>query len=129
MSDATIVVPNSSVAIVVSLEQTVAFPRIDGFLQKFVVHFDDVKFERNVFRLRSPLELTLAKVKGGWTCQESSLSLFGFGVTHVASVISVFEDFSVLWSEIAQAPDDTLSGDAVELKKLMLSLVQSVEES
>jgi len=129
MSDATIVVPNSSVAIVVSLEQILAFPRVDGFLQKFVVHFDDVKFERNVFRLRSPLELTLENVKGGWTCQESSLPLFGFGVTDVAAVISVFEDFSVLWGEIVQAPDDSLSGDALELKKLMLSLVKSIEES
>lgn len=126
MSSGFTVVPTSSAnAGIASLEQTVTFPRIDGFLQKFIVHFDDIKFGRFTFRLVSPIELTLEKVDGGWTCQEGRFSLFGFGPTDVAAVLSVFEDFAVLWEEIAQAPDNTLSDDAVRLKRLLLSQVHS----
>jgi hypothetical protein len=130
MSAGFTVVPTSSAnAAVASLEQTVSIPSVDGLLQKFVVHFDDIKFGRLTFKLTSPIELTLESVEGGWTCQEGELSLFGFGPTSVAAVLSVFEDFAVLWEEIAQAPDDALSADAIRLKGLLRSKVESFKVS
>ena len=130
MSNATIIVPTSSASsAMASLEQTVALPRVDGHGQKFIVHFDDIKFGRLTFELTSPIELTLERVDGGWTCHETRLSLFGFGKTNVDAVLSVFEDFAVLWEEIAQAPDDALSDDAIRLKQLIHSQVKSLTVS
>jgi hypothetical protein len=130
MSSGFTILPTSSAsAAIASLEQTVPLPSVDGLLQKFIIRFDDIKFGRITFRLVSPIELTLEKVDGGWNCQEGRFSLFGFGLTDVAAVLSVFEDFAVLWKEIAQVPDDTLSEDAIRLKNLLRAQVQSTTES
>ncbi len=110
------------------MEQSVAFT-LDRLPQQFIVKFPEIKFERTVFALDHPVELTLERVAGGWTCEEPEFSLFGFGETAAKAVCSVFEDFSVLWDEIAQAPDEDLSEDAQLTKYALLAFVKSVAES
>jgi hypothetical protein len=129
MSNTSVVVQSAS-TVSAPWEQIISPPRIfNGLLQKFVIHFDDIKFGRSTFVLASPIELTLEKVEGGWTCQADRFALFSFGPTGIAAVLSVFEDFAVLWQEIAEAPDDTLSEDAIRLKHLLQSEVKSITES
>lgn len=125
MSTATIIVPETTAW---ALTAAVSLP-VTRLPQKFIVFFPDIKFERTIFRLTRPVELTLARVDGGWTCEEKLFSLFGFGETSMAAVCSVFEDFAVLWDEIASAPDESLSEDAQRTKLALLAFVKSVDDN
>ena len=130
MSNATIAIPTSNVyAVAASMEQSATFSLSDCFPQKFSIAFKEVKFDRSIFQLHQPLELLFERVGDGWSCEEPILALFGFGKKGVRAVCSVFEVFSVLWDEIAQAPDDVLTEDAQRhAKRELLSLVKSVKE-
>jgi hypothetical protein len=129
MSGAAIVVPASNAwSLASSMEQGSAFPFFERFPQKFIVPFKDVKVDHRVFQLNQPLDLFLERVDEGWSCEEPILGLFGFGKNNVKAVCSVFQDFSVLWDEIAQAPNDVLSDDAQRIKLKLLSFVKSVTE-
>lgn len=122
-------VPGSSAwTVVSSMEQSVALP-IDRLPQKFIVKFSEIRLQRTILQLHQPIELILEKVDGGWICEEPTFSLSAFGETSAKAVCSVFEDFVVLWDEIAQASDDSLSDDAQGVKCTLLSLVKSVAES
>jgi hypothetical protein len=129
MSNATIAIPTSNVyAVAAAVEQATTFSLSDCFPQKFIVSFEEVKVDRRVFQLNRPLDLLLERADGGWSCEEPILALVGFAGESVDAVCSVFEDFSVLWDEIAQAPDDVLSEDAQRTKQELLSFVKSVKE-
>ncbi len=129
MSSATIIVPASNAYVVAStMEQSLA-PTVARLPQKFIISFPDVKYDHFVYHLHRPIELILEEVDGGWLCQENTFSLSGFGKTDVAAVMSVFEDFAVLWDEIAQAPDEELSEDAQHTKLALLGFVKSVEHA
>lgn len=111
-----------------SVEQSAIFSLSDCFPSKITVAFQEVKVGRRIFKLNRPLELLLELVAGGWSCEEPVLELFGFGKKSAESVCSVFQDFSVLWDEIAQAPDDILSEGAQRTKRDLLAFVKSVSE-
>jgi len=115
-------------ALASAMEQGTAFPILGRLPQKFIVHFSDIKVAHAVFRLKTPLELTLEEVApNDWACEEPTLSLFARGRTSAKAVCSCFEDFAVLWDEIAQSPDEDLAEDAKSTKRALLSLVKSVE--
>jgi hypothetical protein len=129
MSAATIIVPASNAYVVASTMEQSFTPAVQRLRQKFVIFFPDIKFEHTIYRLHRPIELILEAVDGGWLCQEKILSLSGFGKTSIAAVCSVFEDFAILWKEIAQAPDSELSEEAQVTKHELLDLVRSVNEN
>jgi hypothetical protein len=129
MSDATIAMLTSNVyGVASSMEQSTVFSLSDCFPRKIIVSFKEVKVDRRVFQLNRPLDLLLDRGDDGWSCEEPILALFGFGKKSVNAICSVFEDFSVLWDEIAQVPDDVLSEDAQRTKRELLALVKSVQE-
>jgi hypothetical protein len=111
-----------------SMEQSTVFSLSDCFPKKIIVSFKEVKFDRRVFELNRPLDLLLDRGDDGWTCEGPILALFGFGKKSAQAICSVFEDFSVLWDEIAQVSDDVLSEDAQRTKRELLALVKSVQE-
>ena len=123
------IVPMTNVNALVSSPEQGAFLPTCRLPQKFIVFFPDIKFERTIFRLTRPFELTLQASDGGWLCTEEMFSLSGFGGTSVAAVCSVFEDFAVLWDEIAQAPDEELSDEAQRTKLTLLGFVKEVDHS
>jgi hypothetical protein len=131
MANATIIFEGSSANVVessVQFEQTFE-PVVSRSPRKLFIFFPDVKFEQFIFRLREPLELVLEVVEGGWVCQSRVLSLSGFGATSAEAIYSIFEDFAVLWDEIALAHDGDLSDDARHTKNTLLKLVIAVEEA
>jgi hypothetical protein len=131
MSTAAIISSNLC-AIASSAEQSFALPATlpaVGRSPQIAVYFPDIKFERTIFRLNRPVELTLDRVDGGWTCEEQVFSLFGFGKSSMEAICSVFEDFAVLWDEIANVPDESLSEDAQRTKLTLLAFVKSVDEN
>ena len=129
MSAATIIVPASNAYTVAATMEQSFTPAVARLPHKFIVFFPDIKFGNTVYRLHHPIELMLETVDGGWICQEKTFSLSGFGETSITAVHSVFEDFAVLWEEIAQAPDEDLSEDAQRTKGALLRFVKSASET
>jgi hypothetical protein len=128
MSAATIIgVPNIG-AVMSSMEQLIVLPPMCRQPQKFVVQFDEIKCAHSAFILNHPIELTLGQTDGGWLCEDASakLPIYAFGETDLRAVYSFFEDFCVLWEEIAESPDDSLTDNAKNTKHYLLSLVRAV---
>ena len=120
---------NMNDGVVSSADVQTLSPVAARFPQKLFIFFPDIKFDRFIFRLNRPIELALEAVQGGWICEDKRFALSGFGKTSAAAICSIFEDFTVLWKEIAQAPDEELSEEAQSTKHDLLGLVKSVEEN
>ena len=74
-----------------------------------------------------PINLSLYGEDGSWTCEYKEFSSLSFGPTPTQAVQSFFEDFSVLWDEIAEAKDDALAPDARRIKQALLAAVKEVQ--
>lgn len=132
MAAATISMSNSNLgAIAVSPEQAIAEQTIAiRAPHSFIIYFPDIKTAHSIFHLNKPVELTLTRDSdsNGWACEEKTLPLFAFGDNDngANAVFSLFEDFAVLWDEIAQVPDNLLNPEAQVTKAKLLSMVKSV---
>ena len=88
-----------------------------------------VKYNKTVFRLHVPIEVSLYPEPDGlWICESELISILAHGDAPGSAVLALCEEFSVLWEEIANAADDSLSPDAQRLKVTLLSLVRAVEK-
>jgi len=88
-----------------------------------------VKYGNAIFRLNGPVEISLYPERDGlWICESELLSSLVHGDTPQDAVLAFFEDFAVLWDQIAKAPDDTLAPDALNIKRILHSLVRAVEQ-
>ncbi|MHB8539434.1 MAG: hypothetical protein ACYDCD_00620 [Candidatus Acidiferrales bacterium] len=102
---------------------SVAFPE----LSKFLISLDEIKFDGTVFRLNAPIQIAIYVEDGLWNCEQKDFSSLSFGPTLERAIHSFREDFAILWHEIAQAPDEDLTGDAQRVKRALLSAVKTVE--
>lgn len=100
-----------------------------SFAQKFRLSLPYVKYCGTIFRLNGPVDVSLFVEDERWSCENETLGSFSSADTPEHAVLAFCEDFSLLWHEIAQSPDDLLAADALALKKYLLSLVKSVEKS
>jgi hypothetical protein len=96
-------------------------------LKSFLIQLDEVKFDGTTFWLSAPILATVYVEDGTWYCENKEFSSLAFGSTAEQAVHSFCEDFSVLWDEIAQAQDETLTADAQRIKRALLSAVKTVE--
>jgi hypothetical protein len=112
-----------------SMEQTVLFSSLVPcpVLQKFLVKLSEIKFDGTVFTFHNPIEVTLYEEDKMWVCEAPQFSIFAYGQTTTEAAHSFNEDFAVLWDEIGQAPDNSLSQDAQQLKRTLLAAVKSVK--
>jgi hypothetical protein len=101
----------------------ISFPK----LSKAQVGLDEIRYDGTVFRLNATIEIYLYMEDGLWNCEYQPFSSLSFGPTPEEALYSFCEDFSVLWHEIALAPDETLAEDAKSLKQAVLSAVKTVE--
>lgn len=90
----------------------------------FRIALDAVCFGERVFKFHDPIELRLDQDDNVWTCQACGILSVGSDPTGAA--MSFCEDFAMCWDHIAQADDESLSEDAQETKKCMLSVVKSI---
>jgi hypothetical protein len=98
--------------------------------QAMVVEFiipGPVKAGERVFHLSRPLTVQRYQRQGAWFVESEALGILASGRTDTAAFQSFVEDFSVLWTEIAQASEDTLTPDAVSVKNAFLELVEAAE--
>ena len=96
-------------------------------LSKAQARLDEIRYGGTVFRLNAAIEISLYMEDGLWNCEYQPFSSLSSGPTPEQALYSFCEDFSVLWHEIAQAPDETLTEDARKLKQALLSAVKTVE--
>jgi|SRR5208282_2154229 len=118
----------NSISLVAAVESNVA-SRVVSYSypappSKYLIKLDTIRFDGRVFDLKDPLALTLYQEGGLWHCEWDHIS--SAGETPLDAGISFSEDFSVLWDEIAQCSDDTLTEEAQSLKHHLLSVVKSV---
>lgn len=96
-------------------------------LSKFLIKLDEIKFGDAIFRLNAPISVALYEEEGVWYCENQDFSSLAFGASPIEAVSSFYEDFSVLWHEIAEAPDETLTDDAQKVKEALRVAVKEVE--
>ena len=96
-------------------------------LSKYLINIDEIKFDGTVFDLNSPIQVALYRQDGLWNCEYEACGVLATGDTPEEAVRSFYEDFTVLWDEIAMSPDDSLTNEALQLKRCVQSVVKSVK--
>lgn len=83
----------------------------------------EISWEGRILRLPHPLFVELEEQDGSIYASSGGLGICAAGVTEDDAKLAFAEEFIVLWEEIALAPDEELTSDAIELKRKMLELV------
>lgn len=91
------------------------------------IRFEVFHFGGQNFRLRTPLVAQRNQHHGVWSYESPELSIFAVGKSQSDALYSFVEDFAALWNGIAQADDSALTGDAIDMKRTLLNLVESAE--
>lgn len=113
------------VALPLSVEVQSLFSDIDAPQQsKVTISFPKLCCHDRVFELDKPLDLLLYLDDGVWVCEWSGI--LSAGCSAEEATLSFCEDFSMLWDEIAQRPDEELTRQAQDTKRCMLSVVKSI---
>lgn len=87
-----------------------------------------IKFCGVVFRLNEPIDVSLCAEDGLWICEYGALGSIASGDTPERAVHAFCEDFTVLWDQIANTPNEALAPDAQAVKAHLGALVKAVEK-
>jgi endo-1,4-beta-mannosidase len=96
-------------------------------LSRYLIKLEEIKFGGVTFQLNAPISVALYQEDGLWNCEYEACGILSIGNTPAEAVRSCSEDFSVLWDEIAQCSDESLTKEAQEVKQYFLSIVKSVK--
>jgi hypothetical protein len=88
------------------------------------IELDKIHFHERIFEFHKPVEFKFTQNADVWECEASGIT--SFGTSAQDAVLSFCEDFSVLWDQIAQAPDESLAKSAQRIKGNMLFVVKSI---
>jgi hypothetical protein len=124
----TVYVSNPADPVLFSIEQGFSFPVTFSLPKpsRLLVPLSGIVSGGRIFRLTVPIVVELCAEDGAWLCEYKPFSILSFGASPQQSVFSFFEDFAVLWDEIAEARDETLAGDALRVKQELRSAVKEV---
>jgi hypothetical protein len=87
---------------------------------------NEIEADNRIFRLSAPVDVTVSIEDGLWINAAGPLSIFAVGDSRGEALRSFCDDFAVLWDEIACAPDDSLTGDAIRVKRALNVAVKCV---
>lgn len=87
---------------------------------------DEVRSQGRCFLLTHPLQIESTSSQEGWCYEFKPLAILAFGKSRQEALDSFTEDFGVLWGAIAQAPDASLTADAIAVKQAFERLVETV---
>jgi len=98
--------------------------------RRFQITLAAVKYGSETFELNSPIVLTLYPNPDGdgWVCEQLSFAILAFGDSMERAAHSFCEDFGMMWREIAEAPDEALTPDALEVKRNLLRAVRAANQ-
>ena len=86
----------------------------------------EVRSQGRRFQLNRPVRIEVTNSVDGWCYESKPLAILAFGKSKQQAQDSFTEDFAVLWDAIAQARDESLTGDAISVKRAFLELVGTV---
>src|ERR1700734_4064325 len=87
---------------------------------------NEVRSQGRLFGLNHPVRIEVTNSVDGWCYESKPLAILAFGKSKQQAQDSFTEDFAVLWDAIAQAPDESLTGDAIAVKRAFHEIVESV---
>lgn len=113
------------------VEQMLSLEQSSGVVARLVWEpgfqiLDHISFERRRFNLREPIHITVSLEDGLWEYQAEALGIESFGNSKTLAESSFFEDFVVVYDQIAKESDDRLTPEAIILKRALLGIVDSV---
>jgi hypothetical protein len=88
------------------------------------VSFEEIVVPGRRFILKQPLSPHVYRENSIWYCEAQSLGILAFGHSSEEAVHSFLQDFSVVWDAIALAPDDSLTADAIDVKRAFRQIVK-----
>ena len=80
------------------------------------------------FFLRTPIDLDLRREAGRYAIEYAPLNLSVYGKTEEAAYSAFAEAFEVVWEEIVESPNCSLTEDARDLKAAFVTLSENVQE-
>ncbi len=94
------------------------------YIGPLVLH--EIRTQGRTFHLNQPIEIEVSRFGGGWCYESKPFAILAFGKSTQEVLDSFTEDFSVLWGAIAQAPDESLTMDAIAVKHAFQQFVRTV---
>src|ERR1700722_16664286 len=85
-----------------------------------------IRSQGRIFVLNQPLQIEVSRFVDGWCYESKPFAILAFGRSRREALDSFTEDFSVLWDVTAQAPDESLTIDAIAVKRAFQRLVRAV---
>lgn len=77
------------------------------------------------FKFKRPICVVVDHESGYWIHEYQSLKIYAYGETLSESRRMFDEDFAACWDGVANEPDDKLTPDAREMKKVLRDMVAS----
>lgn len=78
-----------------------------------------------IFSLKEPLLVDVEFTDGLWVYHNLTLNLWGSGESRTGALSDLQDSFAFLWREIAEERDEKLDARALEIKRLLLDLVDT----
>jgi hypothetical protein len=85
-----------------------------------------VNGRKHLFQLTSPINLEAGWQSDRYVIAFEPLNLSVYGSDEEEAYAAFAEMFETIWDEIAEAPDDSLTADARELKRLLGQTVKNL---
>jgi hypothetical protein len=121
-------ISNGGDAILFPMEQALSFPWTTSLARpsRLLIPVQLIEGGGRLFALKAPILIELCVEDGSWVCEYKPFSVISFGASPERAVYSFFEDFAVVWDEIAEARDETLAADALKVKQALRLAVKDV---
>ena len=93
------------------------------------IFFDSISDGGRHFILNSPLPARVSQEDGLYIVESAALPIIAYGDTVKQASDAFEEHFGYLWDSISDQPDDSLTLDALDVKRAQRNLVSGVAAS
>ena len=106
--------------------------RLDVVTSVDSVNMEPIRMARfehggSVYKLREPVPFNIEFADGVWAYGNAGLGLRGYAKRRDEALRELHEAFDYAYREIVMEDDDALDGKAIELKRRLLSLVETAQ--
>jgi len=103
--------------------------QVDRIHEVFTVSMDPLRLTRfeaegTVYHLKEPLVVDVEYSDEMWVFRNDLINLWGFGERREDALRDLHENFAYLWHEIAQETDELLDSHAIDIKRVLSSVVE-----
>lgn len=95
-------------------------------IQLVPIYWSRILYDRR-YILKHPIQILPDIVDGVWVHEYEPLGIVAYGQSRSESIEAFRMEFAALWDEYAQEPDESLTEDAKELKRVINDMIAAVE--